>query len=175
MSFDLAETRLQLSLTPGILRAWLLELPESVLGADEGPETFSARDVLAHLIHGERTDWMGRARRILEEGESRPFEPFDRFAFLEEARGWSMAALLDEFQRLRAANLAALEDLRVGPEDLAKRGTHPALGPVTLGQLLTTWVVHDLGHLGQIARVLARRNRSGVGPWIDYLPILTRK
>jgi uncharacterized damage-inducible protein DinB len=174
MSFDLDEALTQLERTPGTLRAWFRGLPEAWLMADEGLETFSARDVLAHLIHGERADWLARTRIILEQGEARPFDPFDRRGFLDEARGWALEALLEEFERLRTDNLAALRALRISPEDLRRKGAHPGLGPVTLEQLLAAWVVHDLGHLAQIARVMAKRYKAEVGPWVDYLPVLTR-
>ncbi len=175
MAFNLSEAEAQLHRTPGVLRAWFQGLPEPWLSADEGPETFSARDVLAHLIFGERTDWMVRARLILEHGEGEAFEPFDRVGFLEEARSWSLGALLDEFERLRGENLRALGSLGLQASDLERRGRHPGLGSVTLEQLLASWVVHDLGHLAQVARVMAKRYQSEVGPWVDYLPVLTRK
>jgi hypothetical protein len=160
--------------TPATLRAWFTGLSEAWLTADEGPDTFGARDVLTHLIHGERTDWMPRLRLILAHGESRAFEPFDRRGFLAEARTWTVEALLDEFARLRAENLRDLRALSLSQEDLARRGTHPALGAVTVEQLLAAWVVHDLGHLAQAARVMAKRYSLETGPWIDYLPVLTR-
>lgn len=175
MTFDLEEALAQLERTPDALRAWFAGLPETWLLADEGPDTFSARDVLAHLIFGERTDWLARARIILEQGEARPFDPFDRRGFLDEARSWTLEALLDEFARLRTENLLALRALRISPEDLRRTGTHPGLGTVTLEQLLAAWVVHDLGHLAQAARVMAKRYKAEVGPWVDYLPVLTRK
>lgn len=174
MAFDLQESLAVLERTPGVLRAWFSGLPEAWLGADEGPDTFSARDVLAHLIHGERTDWIARTRIILEQGEGRPFDPFDRAGFLAEARAWTIEALLDEFARLRAANLEAVRGLGIAEADFGRRGRHPALGTVTLQNLLATWAVHDLGHLAQAARVMAKRYRADVGPWIDYLPVLTR-
>ncbi len=175
MALDLSEARAQLTRTPGTLQAWFGGLPEAWLTADEGPDTFSARDVLAHLIHGERTDWMARVRRIRESGEGVPFDPFDRFAFLAEARGWPVAELLAEFARLRADNLRTLEGLDLRPGDLTRTGRHPALGRVTLENLLATWVVHDLGHLAQAGRVMAKRYIQEVGPWAEYLPILTRR
>ncbi|HJV21672.1 MAG TPA: DinB family protein [Holophagaceae bacterium] len=175
MAILISEAKAQLARTPATLQAWFGGLPEAWLGADEGPDTFSARDVLAHLIHGERADWMARTRIILEQGEGHPFEPFDRRGFLDEARSWSLADLLAEFARLRAANLAALEGLDLSPEAMAKTGMHPGLGKVTLENLLATWVVHDLGHLAQAARVMAKRYTAEVGPWVDYLPILTRR
>jgi uncharacterized damage-inducible protein DinB len=174
MTLDLHEADALLARTPGTLRAWFAGLPEPWLAADEGPDTFSPRDVLAHLIHGERTDWLPRLRLILEHGEGRPFEPFDRQGFLAEARTWTLEALLDEFAALREANLRALRELRLTAEDLARRGAHPVLGTVTLVQLLASWVVHDLGHLAQAARVMAKRYALETGPWIDYLPVLTR-
>ncbi len=174
MAFDLDEACAQLARTPATLRAWFTGLPSSWVEADEGPDTFSPRDVLAHLIFGERADWLARVRIILLQGESRPFEPFDRRGFLDEARGWSVAALLTEFDRLRAANLEALDSLRIQTSDLARKGMHPGLGSVTLEHLLAAWVVHDLGHLAQVARVMAKRYKAEVGPWVDYLPVLTR-
>jgi len=168
----LDETLSLLERTPATLRALLDGLPESWLDADEGPETFSARDVLGHLILGERTDWAPRLRIILEHGESRTFEPFDRFGFREIVAGRSIGALLDELQNARAESLRQLRDTGLTPADLERRGRHPELGTVTLGQLLATWVVHDLGHLRQVARVLAKHHASAVGPWRAYLSIL---
>jgi hypothetical protein len=161
-----------LTRTPPLLRAWLDGLPAASLDANEGPETFSPRDVVGHLIHGEETDWLPRARRILEHGESLPFEPFDRFAQRGRFTDWTAAALLDRFAALRGESLAALAALPTDSAALARRGMHPALGSVTLGQTLATWVVHDMNHVAQIARVLARQYEGDVGPWIEYLPIL---
>ena len=172
--FVLPEALAVLERTPRILRAWLADLPDAWLSVDEGPETFSPLEVLGHLVHGERADWMTRARMILEHGASRAFEPFDRFAHRRDFAGWPAARLLDEFQRLRAANLEALLGLEIAEADLDREGLHPALGPVTLRALLATWVTHDLSHLGQIARVMAKRYRSAVGPWAEYLPIMRR-
>lgn len=174
MPIHLDEARAQLERTPGVLRAWFTGIPEAWLQADEGPDTFSPRDVLAHLIHAERVDWMPRMRIILEHGEEKAFEPFARRGFLDEARGWSLEALLTEFERLRLVNLRALGAVSLQPSDWERKGTHPGLGPVTLENLMAAWVVHDLGHLGQIARVLAKHYKTAVGPWVDYLPILTR-
>lgn len=174
MPFDLEAAKAQLSRTPAVLRAWFTGLQEPWLRADEGRGTFSSRDVLAHLIYGERVDWMPRARIILDHGEARPFDPFDRRGFLDEAKGWTLEALLAEFERLRAQNLAALDALKLTPADLARTGAHPGLGRVTLAQLLAAWVVHDLDHVAQIARVMAKRYKTEVGPWVDYLPLLTR-
>lgn len=170
--FRLPNATLHLASTPGILRAWLAGLPEPCLRVDEGPGTFSARDILAHLIHGERTDWMPRLRLIREFGEDRPFEPFDRDGFLKEARAMDLDTLLDMFASLRAANLAELEDLNLAEWDLNATGSHPAFGRVSVRELLASWVVHDLDHLGQIARVMAKSYTTDVGPWVHYLPIL---
>ena len=150
----------------------LRDLDESWLHATEGPETWSPFDIVGHLVHGERTDWMERSRRILEDGPAKPFEPFDRFAQFEGSRGKSMADLLDEFRRLREQNLETLRALELTSEQFDLEGAHPNLGAVTLGQLLATWVTHDLGHIAQIARVMAKRNKNEVGAWAEYLPIL---
>lgn len=173
-AFDLNDALAILERTPGTLRAWLAELPDGWLQADEGPDTFSPLEVLGHLVHGERTDWMARARIIVEVGPGRAFEPFDRFAQRRDFAGWSAGRLLDEFARLRETNLADLRALPVTEGALAREGTHPELGRVTLRELLATWVVHDLSHLAQIARVMAKRYGSDVGPWRAYLPILDR-
>jgi hypothetical protein len=173
-TFDPTEALAVLERTPAVLRAWLAHLPEAWLTADEGPDTFSPLEVLGHLIHGERTDWMPRTRMILEHGTSRTFEPFDRFAHRRDFVGWPAARLLDELTRLRTANLEALRALRITGADLNREGQHPDLGTVTLRALLATWVAHDLGHLAQIARVMAKRYRDDVGPWSAYLPIMTR-
>lgn len=155
-----------------MLRALLGGLPEAWLAADEGAGTFSARDVLGHLILGERTDWVPRLRIVLAEGEGRAFEPFDRFGFAEIVAGRSVGELLDTFETERAANVQAVRELDLGPDELALRGRHPELGAVTAGELLSTWAVHDLGHLRQIARVLAKVHADAVGPWRAYLSIL---
>lgn len=158
--------------TPAVLRAWLAELPDELARGSEGPDTWSPYDVLGHLIHGERTDWIVRLRTILEHGESREFEPFDRFAQFRESRGKSMNDLLAEFERRRTENLALLEALDLQDADLSRTGLHPDLGVVTLGELMATWVVHDLGHLAQIARVMAKQLGEEVGAWVAYLPVL---
>ena len=170
----IAEVTAVLSRTPPTLRALLDGLPDAWLEAREGEGTFSPRDVLGHLIHGEKTDWVPRIRLILEAGESRPFVPFDRFAFREAIRGVPTDALLMELASLRAANLAFVEALALAPAQLALPGRHPELGPVTLGQLLATWAVHDLNHVGQVVRVMSKRYAEAVGPWKAYLGILNR-
>jgi hypothetical protein len=139
---------------------------------NEGESTWSAFDVLAHLIYGERTDWMPRARMILQAGETQTFEPFDRLGHVQESQGKSMDQLLDEFSRLRAKNLDELRALNLRREDLEMSGRHPALGVVTLSQLLATWAVHDLSHLHQISRVMAHQYRQAAGPWNKYLGVL---
>jgi hypothetical protein len=172
MTFDL-ETGLDLlTRTPTVLDALLRGLDDTWSRTNEGPETWSAFDVVGHLIHGEETDWIPRAQIILKFGSERPFEPFDRFAQFERFAGWSLGALLDELARLRRANLETLRTWNLQPADLERMGTHPALGAVSLGQLLATWVVHDLGHIAQIARVLAKWPGGDVGPWRAYLGVL---
>lgn len=170
-SFDLAEGRAVLARTPAALRSLLAGLPEPWLRCDEGPQTFSPHQVLGHLIHGEKTDWIARTRIILEQGEARPFDPYDRFAQDREPPA-TTPELLDRFAELRRASLDALDALQLKESDLDRRGTHPALGTVTLRQLLATWVAHDLSHVGQIARVMAKRYTDAVGPWRQYLRVL---
>lgn len=173
MRFDIDEAIDVLRRTPGVFDTLLRDLPDPWLQADEGEETWNPFDVVGHLIHGERCDWIPRARTILEHGEAKTFEPFDRFAQFEESRGKSIADLLGEFAALRSANLATLREWHLEPADLDRRGRHPAFGAVTLGQLLATWVVHDLGHIGQATRVMAKRYGQDVGPWKAYLPVMT--
>lgn len=158
--------------TPATLDALLRDLPSPWLRAHEGGDTWSAFDILGHLIHGEKTDWMIRTRIILQHGARQPFEPFDRFAQFEASRGRTVEELLDEFARLRHANLAALAALNLTPADLERTGRHPDLGSVTLSQLLAAWVAHDLDHVVQICRVLARQYTDAVGPWRAYLRIV---
>jgi uncharacterized damage-inducible protein DinB len=172
VNFSLDDALPLLRRTPGILRAWLEALPDTWTMANEGPDTWSPFDIVGHLIHGERTDWMDRVELILTHGDSRPFIPFDRFAQFHASRGKSLAELLDTFAELRAANLVRLQSFRLKHEDFTRRGRHPELGPVNLGQLLATWVAHDLNHLGQIARVMGRQYTDAVGPWLEYLPML---
>ncbi len=170
--FNLDETIAVLTRTPVTLDAMLRGLPERWVRSNEGKNTWSAFDILGHLIVGERTDWMSRARIILENGEARPFDPFDRFAQSKESQDKSLEDLLDNFARLRRENLAALQALNLQPEDMNRRGRHPALGVVTLSQLLATWAVHDLTHLHQLSRVMAHQYRGAVGPWSAYLGVL---
>jgi hypothetical protein len=174
MTFDLTEAIAVLERTPAILRAMLSGLSEAWIRCDEGPDTFSPFDNVGHLIHGERTDWVSRARVILAQGTNRRFEPYDRFAQVRESEGKSLAQLLDEFEQLRQQNLVTLRGWSLSERELALEGEHPELGTVTLGQLLATWVAHDLGHIAQTARVMAKRYRTDVGPWRAYLPVLDR-
>jgi len=159
--------------TPPTLDALLRGLPDGFVFGNEGSETWSPFDVIGHLIHGEETDWIPRARIILEHGEARAFDKFDRFAQAEASRGRTLASLLDEFATLRQTNLRALTAMRLTDKDLERTGRHPAFGPVTLGQLLATWVAHDLDHVMQISRVLGRQYADAVGPWKAYLRIIS--
>lgn len=170
--FNLDETIAVLTRTPATLDALLRGLPASWVRSNEGKDTWSACDIVGHLIVGERTDWMPRVRVILENGEARPFDPFDRFAQSRESQNKSLEQLLDDFARLRRENLAALQALNLQSADLSRRGRHPALGVVTLSQLLATWAVHDLTHVHQLSRVMAHQYRDAVGPWSAYLGVL---
>src|SRR5579862_6862840 len=152
MEFSLAEATAVLARTPATLDAMLRGLPDKWVQCNEGENTWSAFDIVGHLIVGERTDWMPRVRIILQNGEARPFDPFDRFAQSKESRGKSLEQLWDDFARLRRENLAALLALNLQPEDLIREGRHPALGVVTLSELLATWAVHDLTHMHQLSR-----------------------
>lgn len=174
MHFQLPHALQILERTPATLRALLGGLSEVWTAPNEGPDTFSAFDNLGHLVHGERADWVPRARIILAQGPERRFEPFDRFAHYRENRGKSVGELLDEFARLRSENLDTLRGWELSERELALQGEHPELGPVTLRQLLATWVAHDLGHVAQTARVLSKQYRDAVGPWRAYLPVLDR-
>ena len=174
--FSLADTIAVLTRTPATLNALLRGMPDIWVrrneGLNAGKATWSAFDIVGHLIEGERTDWMPRARIILESGEARAFDPFDRFAQEKDSVGKSLEQLLDEFARQRNENLAALQELNLQPKDLERRGKHPALGVVTLSELLATWAVHDLTHLHQLSRVMAHQYREAVGPWSRFLGVL---
>lgn len=174
MELKLADAMEILNRTPDALDKLVRGLPKPWLFATEGEGTWSPYDVVGHLVHGEITDWMPRARMILEQGESRAFEPFDRTAMMRAKRK-SIGNLLAEFAKLRARNLRELEALRLRQKDLARTGMHPELGRVTLGQLIATWAVHDLTHVTQICRVLAKQYEVEVGPWKEYLGVLKRK
>ncbi len=170
--FRLTDTIALLSRTPATLDAWLRGQPSLWVSSGEGKDTWSAFDIVGHLIAGERTDWMPRVRMILENGEAQAFQPFDRFAQSSESQGKSLDQLLDTFAQLRRENVAALLALNLQPDDLTRRGMHPALGVVTLSQLLATWATHDLTHLHQLSRVMAHQYRDAVGPWSAYLGVL---
>lgn len=174
MEFQLDYAKEILRRTPATLYALLHGLSDEWVTSNEGAESWSPFDVMGHLIHGEETDWIPRARMILEHGERRAFEPFDRFAMFEKSRGKSLGELLSTLERLRRESLRELDEMNITPEMLATRGMHPELGVVTLGQLLSTWVVHDLGHIGQIVRVMAKQYSEAVGAWQAYLPVLSR-
>lgn len=171
MDFDLDRTLEILDRTPSVLLALLSGVSPAWIEHGYGEGTFSPFDVVGHLITGEKTDWMVRVRIILDQGVGTPFPKYDRYAHFDESRGKTMSNLLDEFERLRTANLAALRGLSLGPADFAKRGQHPALREVTLENLLATWAVHDLNHLAQIARGMAAQYEKTVGPWKAYLGI----
>lgn len=172
MGFDLQQTIALLSRTPSALNALLRDLPQTWTLCNEGGKTWSPFDIVGHLIHGERTDWMPRARMILQHGESRAFDPFDRLAQERESQGKSLGELLEEFERLRSENLDTLRAMNLQPQDFDRRGRHPSLGVVTLSQLLATWAVHDMTHFHQLSRVMAYQYREVVGPWSAYLGVL---
>ena len=171
-AFSFAESRSVLANTPAVLDTLLRPLPASLLEVNEGEGTWTPMQVLSHLAWGEHDNWVPRARRILEKGTSEAFTPFDREAAFARYAGWSLDRLLAEFARLRASSLAAIDELALRPEDLLRQGRHPELGPVTMEQLLATWVTHDFAHVTQIARVLARHYGQFVGPWRKYFSLL---
>jgi hypothetical protein len=172
MVIDLDHVTEILDRTPRVLRAMLQGLPAEWILRNEGDNTWSPFDVLGHLIHGERTDWIPRARIILECGEGRAFEPFDRYAQFEASKGKTSEELLDIFEALRLENIRAFKEMELMPKDLEKPGMHPELGRVTLGELIATWVAHDLGHIVQISRTMAKQYREEVGPWRAYLSVM---
>jgi len=172
MEQNLQDTLSFLTRTPAVLNALLRDQPETWTLRNEGESTWNPFNVVGHLIHAERKDWIPRAKIILQFGESRTFEPFDREGNLRECEGKSLAELLDEFARVRSQNLDELRAMNLRPEDLARRGSHPSLGVVTLSALLATWAVHDLTHLHQISRIMAHQYREAVGPWSEYLGVL---
>ncbi|MFI5207305.1 MAG: DinB family protein [Gemmatimonadales bacterium] len=173
MAFDLTLAMDVLARTPGTLRTLLGGLAEPLIRGNEGPDTFSPFDVVGHLIDGEETDWIPRARIILAQGKDPNFEPYDRFRHKERNEGRSLQSLLEEFARLRVANLDLVRSWRLRPAQLDLTGVHPKFGRVTLRQLLAAWVVHDLGHVAQAARVMAKQYKEDVGPWAPFLPVLT--
>lgn len=159
--------------TPAVLQTLLADLPDELITRNEGGESWNPADIVGHLIYGEETDWIPRAQIIMSHGETRPFDPFDRFAQFGRFEGWPMERLLSEFARRRSESLMSLAEMKLTEADLERKGTHPELGTVTLGQLLASWVVHDLTHLRQIARVMAKHYAKAVGPWQAYLSILS--
>ena len=165
MKFDLDDAIEILERTPVVVANLLSGLSDSWIAGNEGGESWSPFDIAGHFVVGEKTDWLGRTKIILEHGTSRPFEPFDRFAQFHESKGKTVEDLLDEFARLRAENLQELSGL-VSKNDLDKKGVHPEFGEVTLRQLLAAWVVHDLGHIAQISRVMSKQYRNEAGPWV---------
>lgn len=172
MEQDLQQTMSLLARTPATLNTLLRDLPDAWTMKNEGDNSWSALQVVGHLIHGERTDWMTRTKMILQLGQSQLFPPFDRLGHIRESQGKSLEQLLDEFAHLRSDNLRELHSLNLQPKDLELRGQHPALGAVTLSQLLATWAVHDLTHLHQLSRIMAHQYRDTVGPWSAYLGVL---
>lgn len=173
-SFDIDNGIAILERTPRVIRELLSGLSSAWIDGDEGAETWSPYDNVGHLAHGEKTDWIQRAEIILAQGENRRFTPFDRFAQFRDSAGKSLDDLLDEFERLRAENVETLKGWKLTDEQLLLEGEHPAFGLVTLRQLLSTWVAHDLGHIAQISRVMAKQYREAVGPWRAYLPVMDR-
>ncbi len=172
MNPNLDHTMALLERTPGALDELLRGLPAEWTERNEGGDTWNAREIVAHLSHCERTDWMPRVKHLLEFGEARPFPPFDRLGQRQAMQGKPVAELLDEFARLRADSLDELRAMALSPADLERRGTHPALGPVTLSELLAAWAAHDLTHLHQISRVMAFQYREAVGPWTKFLGVM---
>ena len=173
MRFELESSTDVLRRTPATLRVLLEGIADPWARSNEGPDTFSPFDVVGHLIDGEETDWIPRARIILARGPDPRFDPYDRFRHLGRNAGRTLESLLAEFAELRAANLAMLGSWGLTEAELDLPGNHPRLGPVTLRQLLTAWVVHDLGHIAQVTRVMAKQYRDEIGPWVQYLPVLT--
>lgn len=172
MNFSVVRSIELLERTPYVLEVLLRDLSPFWVENNEGPDTWSPYDVMGHLIHGDRTDWIARLRIILSDGDQRTFATFDRFAQFQESKGKSLADLLGEFKTVRAANVATLRSLNLSDDDLKKTGIHPVFGEVTLAQLLSTWTVHDLDHISQISRVMAKQYLEDVGPWTAYMRIL---
>lgn len=174
MEFNLSKSIEVLERTPDALNSMLKNISADWTSNNEGGETWSPFDVVGHLIHGEKTDWITRMEIILSNQSNKTFKPFDRFAHFEESKGKSLRQLLDEFKMLREKNIEILKSKNITSNDLTKTGIHPELGVVTLGQLFATWTVSDLSHIAQIARVMAKQYKEETGAWINYLPILTR-
>lgn len=173
MKFQLDQAIPVLERTPVVLKELLQDLDKNWIMNNEGPDTFSPFDVVGHLVHGEKTDWMVRVKVILTEGTSRAFEPYNRFAQHEESKGKNLQQLISEFGELRGDNLRQLRLLNLQQSDLDKKGLHPVLGEVTLQNLLATWVVHDLTHIAQVTRVMAKQYKTEIGPWPEFFRILS--
>jgi hypothetical protein len=172
MHFELQNSIALLTRTPATLNALLRDLPDIFVLRNEGGESMTPHDVIAHLIDAERTNWIPRARVILEHGDTQPFPSFDRFAYINASKDKPANYLLDEFAGARQQSLDALRSMNLSPHDLARRGLHPALGPVTLSELLSAWTAHDLTHLHQISRILAHQYREAVGPFVRFIGVL---
>lgn len=175
MNFTVEKSIEILERTPGVLHTMLQNISDDWTSCNEGKETWSAYDIIGHLVNGEKTDWVPRMEIILSDAADKAFTPFDRFAQFEESGGKSLRQLLDEFQILRRKNIEILRSKKLTDKNLDEKGIHPAFGEVTLSQLLATWVVHDLNHIAQISRVMAKHYKTEVGPWIEYLGILQSK
>jgi uncharacterized damage-inducible protein DinB len=174
MNFTIEKSMEILERTPDVLNTMLQGISADWTSNNEGGETWSVYDIVGHLIHGEKTDWIPRVEIILSGKPDKTFEPFDRFAQFEESKGKLLSPLLYEFKRLRKKNIEFISSKKLSDKDLEERGIHPAFGEVSLSQLLSTWVVHDLNHIAQISRVMAKQYKAEVGPWIEYLSILKR-
>jgi uncharacterized damage-inducible protein DinB len=174
MIFSIEKSIEILERTPAVLETMLRNVSAEWSENNEGGETWSPFDVLGHLVHGEKTDWIARMEIILSDAEDKTFKPFDRFAQFEESKGKTLEGLLDEFKSLRQKNIEYLRSKNLGAENLEEKGVHPDFGEVRLSQLLATWVVHDLDHIAQIARVMAKQYKETVGPWIKYLKVLNQ-
>lgn len=172
MKYSIAKSIEILERTPAVLTSLLSGIDNEWVMNNEGPDTFSPYDVIGHLIHGEKTDWTERAKMILEFGNTKPFVPWDRFAQFEESKGKSLQQLLEEFALIRKENMQWFKSLNLSETDLDKKGMHPALGEVTLRNLLATWVAHDLTHIAQVTRVMAKQYKEEVGPWVEFFRIL---
>jgi hypothetical protein len=173
MKYTLERSYEILDRTPVVLNTLLTGLSEEWITGNEGPDTFSPYDVVGHLIHGEKTDWRPRANMILEYGVSKTFVPYDRFAQYEESKGKTLSQLLNEFGALRMKNMEWFKSLSLSETDLDKKGIHPVLGQVTLRQLLSTWVIHDLTHIAQVTRVMAKQYKEEMGPWLEFFRIMS--
>jgi len=174
MNYSIDKSLEILDRTPRILETYLGDLSDEWIFCNEGDETWNAFDIVGHLIHGEKTDWIPRLKIILDDSENKTFKPYDRFAQFNESKGKSIRQLLEEFSKLREQNIEFLKSLNISETDFNKKAIHPSLGEVTLKNLLATWVAHDLGHISQVSRVMAKQYKDEVGPWIEYISILNK-